>query len=138
MMARRMRRALSLIMAMVMPKLPLVKTDKNGESDLVYQIVEYLAAHYTEHVSLNDLAKQLHVNKYYLSHAFSAKLHSSFPDYLNRLRCDHAKMLLSTATEDIMTVGELSGFETQRTFNRVFKSYTGMTPHEYRITVRKR
>lgn len=127
-----------LIMAMVMPQLQLIKTDKNGESDLVYQIVEYLAAHYTEHISLNDLAKRLHVNKYYLSHAFSAKLHSSFSDYLNRLRCDHAKMLLSTTSDNIMTIGELSGFETQRTFNRVFKFYTGITPHEYRLTVRKR
>ena len=126
-----------LIVAMVMPRLKLTSADTSGGHDLVYRIVAYLSAHYTEPVTLDELAKCLHVNKYYLSHAFSAKLNSSFPNYLNCLRCDHAKMLLTATSEDILTVGELCGFDTQRTFDRVFKSYTGMTPREYRLWARK-
>lgn len=126
-----------LIMAMVMPRLELTSADTAGDRDLVYRIVAYLSAHYTEHITLEDLAKRLHVNKYYLSHAFSAKLGSGFPNYLNCLRCDHAKMLLTSTSEDILTVGELCGFDTQRTFHRVFKGYTGMTPREYRLSSEK-
>jgi len=123
---------IQLIMAMILPKLKMIKNTDMGEYDLIYRIIDYLSSHYTEHITLDDLAKELHVNKYYLSHTFSSKLNSSFPDYLNRLRCDHAQMLLSSTNEHIATVGELSGFETQRTFNRVFKLHTGMTPNEYR------
>ena len=123
---------IQLIMAMILPKLKMIKNTDMGEYDLIYRIIDYLSSHYTEHVTLDDLAKELRVNKYYLSHTFWSKLNSGFPDYLNRLRCDHAQMLLSSTNEHIATVGELSGFETQRTFNRVFKLHTGMTPNEYR------
>jgi len=123
---------IQLIMAMIMPMLTMIKNTDMGEYDLIYRIIDYLSSHYTEHVTLDDLATELHVNKYYISHTFSCKMNTSFPNYLNRLRCDHAQMLLSSIDESITTVGELSGFETQRTFNRAFKLHTGMTPNEYR------
>lgn len=86
---------IQLIMAMILPKLKMIKNTDMGEYDLIYRIIDYLSSHYTEHVTLDDLAKELRVNKYYLSHTFWSKLNSGFPDYLNRLRCDHAQMLLS-------------------------------------------
>lgn len=123
-----------LILALLMPNLTMTKNSDMGEADLLYRIIDYLSSHYTEHVTLDLLAKELHVNKYYLSHTFSDKLNSSFPDYLNHLRCDHAMMLLTSTNNSITEIGELSGFETQRTFNRVFKQITGMTPNEYRTS----
>lgn len=90
---------IQLIMAMILPKLKMIKNTDMGEYDLIYRIIDYLSSHYTEHVTLDDLAKELHVNKYYLSYTFWNKLNSGFPDYLNQLRCDHAQMLLSSTNE---------------------------------------
>ncbi len=123
---------IQLILALIMPQLNINKNPDTGEADLVYRIIDYLSIHYTEHLSLDELAKELHVNKYYLSHAFSTKLYMSFTDYINRLRIDYAKNLLLTTDFNISYVGEQSGFETQRTFNRVFKKIVGTSPKEYR------
>lgn len=123
---------IGLLLATLLPQLCLKKNSDLGEADLLYRLTNYLSLHYTEDVSLDTLARKLHVNKYYLSHTLSDKLHMSLTDYVNQLRIDRAAQLLTTTTDSIQSVGAQSGFETQRTFNRVFKKQTGMTPNEFR------
>ncbi len=123
---------IQLITSLMMPKFTMIKNHDIGEYDLIYKIIDYLSSHYTEPITLDTLANELHVNKYYLSHTFSGKLNTSFTDYLNQLRTEHAMMLLSSTNDSITNICELSGFETQRTFNRVFKKNVGITPNKYR------
>ena len=79
-----------------------------------------------------ELAKKLHVNKYYLSHTFSARLQMSFREYLNRIRLEYAMQLIRTTGKPLTEIWEDAGFESQRSFNRVFRDAAGMTPKEYR------
>jgi AraC-like DNA-binding protein len=72
------------------------------------------------------------ISRYYLSRTFSEKLQTSFPNYLNSLRVDLAKNLLESGDQDILQICYECGFESQRTFNRVFKNTCGITPREYR------
>jgi len=123
---------INLIIALIIKDLNLIKNSDIGEFDLLYKIIEYLSYNYKNPLSLGILARELHVNKYYLSHTFSNKLNMSFTEYLNRIRTDHAMQLLSSTDDSIEEIGYLSGFETQRTFNRVFKQNTGFTPKKYR------
>lgn len=123
---------LNLLMSYLLSELELAENTDTGDSGLIADILEYLSAHYTEPVTLESLSKELHVNKYYLSHTFSKKLNMSFSAYLNKLRVERAMMLLGTTDHSIESIGEMSGFETQRTFNRVFKKMALCTPREYR------
>lgn len=123
-----------LIMANLFSVLSFQQNDDVGDTYLVVRILEYLSDHFSEPISLTSLAKELHVNKYYLSHTFSNKLYISFTTCLNRLRIEKAMELLKTTDLSIETIGEMVGFETQRTFNRVFKKTVWLTPSEYRHT----
>ena len=68
----------------------------------------------------------------YLSHTFSARLQMSFREYLNRIRLEYAMQLIRTTGKPLTEIWEDAGFESQRSFNRVFRDAAGMTPKEYR------
>ena len=59
--------------------------------------------------------------------------YTSITDYINQLRLDHARELITTRPE--MTIDEVattSGFNVRRTFSRLFKEKFGLTPTEFR------
>ena len=78
------------------------------------------------------MAKELNINKYYLSHIFSEKINISFPDFINSLRVEEAMKLLNETKLSVTQVCEASGFSNPRTFNRAFKKANGQSPREYR------
>ena len=126
-----MRRWIQVVLAYLFPRLTLCEDESPENMDLTYRLVQYIMEHFQEPLTLEELAKKLHVNKYYLSHTFSGRLQMSFREYLNvsawNMPCSsyaHRKPL----TE----IWEDAGFESQRSFNRVFRDAAGMTPKEYR------
>ena len=56
--------------------------------------------------------------------------------YLNSLRCEKAKPLLSEGGESIEEVARAVGFSGATYFARVFKESVGMLPSEYRAAAR--
>lgn len=106
--------------------------EKMEDMSVVKRMLNFCAENYTEDLSLELLEKELHINRFYISHLFSKKLKIRFSDYVNSLRISCAcKLLLETD----MTMTEIifaSGFTTARTFNRVFLKTVGQTPSQYR------
>lgn len=100
------------------------------------RVLEYLSEHYTGQVSLESLAKRFGVAPCYLSRMFSEKLSYGFLKYLHTLRIEHAKNLLRNTDLKITDILMKSGFSDQKTFNRVFRELTDMTPGEYRRSQR--
>ena len=59
--------------------------------------------------------------------------YASITDYINQLRLDHARELITTRPEmSIDEVATTSGFNVRRTFSRLFKEKFGLTPTEFR------
>ena len=106
------------------------------DRDIMRDILQYCMGHYTEQISLDDLAEQMHLSKYYLSHIFKKRLNLSFPDFLNGLRVEHACRILH-AERSVTDVAYAAGFNSIRSFNRNFQKHTGFTPTEF-ITVFKK
>ena len=96
--------------------------------------VKFVALNYTENISLEDVAAEVGITAPYLSKLFSNKINGGFKNYLNILRVYKAKSLLKTTNRGIYDIMLDSGFSDQGTFNRVFKSYTGMTPRNFRTS----
>ena len=57
--------------------------------------------------------------------------------YINEHRLNYASAMLECSNEDITSIYLDAGFESQRTFNRVFKDRFRMTPREYRKRFRE-
>lgn len=100
--------------------------------DIIYRTVTYIAEHFRESVTLTSMASDLGYSPYALSRVFSGTFHRNFNQYLNETRVEYAQALLLYTNQTITEVLENSGFESQRTFNRVFKEKYRMSPREYR------
>ncbi len=111
--------------------LPLMSLRSTPEDeDSFKKILIYCSQHYAESLSLDLLSKELHLNKYYISHIFKERMDMGFVDFVNGLRVEHACNLLKKG-ENITDIAFSSGFPSIRTFNRVFAQTTGMTPRDY-------
>lgn len=126
------RALVQLILARVLSRMQLEPVQEPTSTDLTVRLVQYLARNFQQPLSLDSLAKALNVSKYHLSHVFSSRLHTSFSEYLHFLRLNAARELLRTTNQSILEIGLNCGFSSQRTFNRVFQQYFGISPRDFR------
>ena len=127
-----LRSFFQLFLSRVLAVMPLCTPNDGPPADLAARMAAYVSEHFKEPLTLGDLAAHLGVSKGHLSRVFSKTIGISYYAYINSLRVDHAKQLLRSSRENILTVGFDCGFDSQQTFNRVFKSVCGATPREYR------
>ena len=127
-----------IILARYMPQIQLEEKGNIGSSDLIYQTVLYIADHFREELTLDRIAKDLGVSKYALSRVFSGTFHSNFKQYINDRRLEYACFMLEDTNQSVTDICLDAGFESQRTFNRVFIEKYRMTPREYRRDYKER
>lgn len=106
--------------------------DTTGWTELSKRIVEYLEKHYSEDVSLDDLAEELDYNKTYLCKAFHADTGTTILDSLNLIRIRCAAAMLTYSDQSLSHVASACGFSSESHFNRVFRKYAGITPGQCR------
>ncbi len=108
----------------------------HSEDMTLRQIMEYCQDHYQDDLTLDLVAQQVHLSKYYISRLFNRKLKLNFSDYINTLRVRRASRLLEKTDKKIADISEDVGFGSIRSFNRAFLNIMKMTPKEFRLTYR--
>ena len=126
------RAHVQMIIAHVFSEMSMGEKCSLGGEDFVYHVIEYVAKNFREEITLEKMAVDLGVSKYALSRIFARTFHCNFNRYVNGVRLNHAAAILENTNETITTLCLACGFESQRTFNRVFKEEYKMTPREYR------
>ena len=96
------------------------------------RVTHYIDEHYSDGVSLEEVADATGISRYYVSHLFKELMDNTFVGYVNELRLNHAAMLLATTDSPIIEIASKSGFNNLSNFNRAFKMYFGKTPSAYR------
>lgn len=124
----------SLMLSRIFPYLKILPYESEGQGlqDLSGKVISYIGSHFTQNISLENIANHFGIGKYSLSRIFSNVLHQNFNHYLNSLRINYAKHLLTTSDYSITRISVECAYNNQQTFNRVFKEFTGTTPKEYR------
>ncbi len=123
----------SLILARTLPLLHLKSNTDKFQSDLSTRAVTYVTEHFKENLSLDIVADALGVSRFDISRLFSSSIKIHFVKYVNFLRIAYAKELLETTNSSVLDISLECGYDTLRTFNRVFKEYVGVTPLRYRL-----
>jgi len=98
------------------------------------EILGWISLHYTEDISLTELAEHFAYNPKYLSALFKKFTGKTPKSYLIEKRIGLAKRLLQSGTDSIKQVARSVGFLDEYYFMRVFKKEVGMTPKNYRKT----
>lgn len=106
---------------------------KDQKSELCREIKQYIEAHYGDvELSVNAAAEHFHVQSAYLSKVFKNMECKNLSQYINDIRLMHAKEELACADMGLERIAAQCGYGSQRTFLRIFKSYLGITPSQFR------
>lgn len=98
----------------------------------IFAAQDYIRGHLLDKLTLDAVARAVHITPNYLSSLFTKTLGFSFVDYVNRLRVEQAQELLKDPRADPSRVAEQVGFSDGKYFTQVFKQRTGCTPQQYR------
>jgi AraC-like DNA-binding protein len=101
-----------------------------AEPDLVSQVIAYIGNHYQENLTLESLAGQFYVSKFYLSHEFRERVGVSIHRYIIFRRLLQAKDLMAAGIGPGQ-VYQNCGFGDYANFYRAFKAEYGISPREF-------
>lgn len=102
------------------------------KSRRIAKVCEYMEQHYSDDISLSDVAALTDMSPSAFSHFFKSKTNTRFIDYLNELRIAKACNLLTQSSQTISEICYGCGFNNMSNFLRLFKKKKGQTPTEYR------
>ncbi len=97
---------------------------------------EYIEQHYMENLTLEVMAREIHMNPYYFSSFFKKNSGENFKDYLNKVRMKHAVSLLVSTDKRTSEIADIVGFRDGRSFSELFVRAYGETPASYRKRVK--
>ena len=92
----------------------------------------YIDLHFKEALTLEQLADEGHMNKYYLSHAFKREYGISPINYMIAKRIEESMYLLTETDLSMSQIAQLLGFSSLSYFSQVFRRTKGISPKEYR------
>ena len=103
-----------------------------NNSPCVERAIEYIKNNYTNEISIDDLCKELNINKCYFCSIFKKETGSTFINYLNSYKVEKSKELLKNTNLSLLDIALSVGFNNQSYYSTVFKRITSKTPLEFR------
>ena len=110
-------------------------TNINEKIYSVENIIGYINRNFRNNLTLAEVAEKCCCAQAHFCRQFKKSTGKTFVEYLNGVRCSHAKNLLITTDMAVTDIAYECGFGSVRSFNREFLKKFGCPPLEYRKTV---
>ena len=103
---------------------------KAEKPELLDRITAYIERNYTEHITVDDLARQFYVSNSTISHLFKQKMGVSLYRYITQRRLIAAKLMIAEKVP-MEEISHRVGFVDYSTFYRAFKQEFGISPRQF-------
>lgn len=111
----------------------LLRRKYNSSEDFILShCIQFVNKNYTTDIDVCTLKSLCHCSESYINHIFKKRTGKSVRSYVNYLRIEKAKNLLSDSMESISAISLSVGFFDPDYFSRVFSRITGISPTKYR------
>ncbi len=106
--------------------------NKQGNFNYAKKVLEYIGENYTDEISLNDMAALVGLSPAYFSKYFKNITGTSFYNYLNGIRLEHAIKDMLTRNLSVTDTAFENGFPNVKSFISMCKKVYGVTPAQYK------
>lgn len=110
---------------------PVVESNQDKTQHL-HTIISFIEEHYTENITLSNIAELLGYDYHYVSRYFHSVFHMTFRELLNVYRLERAVQLMDETDQKLVEIAYACGFQSLRTFNRCFHAHFGISPSRFR------
>ena len=115
----------------------LLKLNSNTKYNFhIEQIKKYILDHLTEKICIKNIAELIGLNSVYCGALFKEYENCTIIEYINQMRINKALELLQFESFNISQIAYQTGFEDIYYFSRVFKQIKGVSPSEYRRSLK--
>ncbi|NGP46587.1 helix-turn-helix domain-containing protein [Bacillaceae bacterium SIJ1] len=105
--------------------------------ETVLRMKRYIDQHFSEPSLTNyDVAKVIGLPEKYISQLFKQQTGQSISEYVMDLRLRESMTMLTETNETVQAISECVGYNSPHSFRRAFKRIIGLTPQQYRKTMR--
>ncbi len=115
------------------PSTDRVNNDFSGLGSRLKEVLEYIDLNYQRPLTLRAIAREFCASSDYIGKLFKQDLGLSFSSYINGIRVEKAKSMISEGILSISDIAARSGFGSEQNFFKQFKRHTGLTPKKFRI-----
>ncbi len=106
------------------------QTEENYANEIINKAVAFIKQHYTEALSLRDVAAYLSINSSYLCRIFKKDTGKTIVTYINDLKLAKVKMLLEQEGLSLKEIAIDMGFQNYNYFYMLFKEKFGISPSD--------
>jgi two-component system response regulator YesN len=107
---------------------------KCPRSERIHRALEYVRGHFSDDLSVPDIAGTLRISPNYFSALFKRETGISFNGFVNQIRLLAAVFLLEHTEQGVSEIAAYTGFRDSVYFSQVFKKNSGCSPSVYRKT----
>lgn len=111
---------------------------KADEGELIREVKFYIAAHLSSGLTTESVASHVHISARHLNRLLKSKLHKSVSDLIMDDKMDCIRRQLETTDMTLEHIAEMAGFTNAYNMSRAFKKREGMSPGEYRKSLRRK
>ena len=104
------------------------ETAQDRRLAMVKTALRYIQNHFAEELTVESISAAAGFSKYYFCRGFREVTGRTVVDYLNLIRCSHARRLLASGKYNVSESAERSGFRNLSYFARTYRRYMGVLP----------
>ena len=113
------------------------KETQNSANTYVQKSIEYISANYSYPITVEDIASYVGLSRSHLFRSFEIVMQQSPKEYLTDFRMKQACYLLEHSNLSITAIANSVGFDNGLYFSKTFHKKKGLSPKEYRVTLKK-
>ncbi|NIK77149.1 two-component system response regulator YesN [Paenibacillus castaneae] len=98
----------------------------------VAEAQRYVIKHINEKISMDEMARRLNLNPTHFSRIFKKETGETFVEFVTKRKMEKAKELLDQSNQSIDSIAQELAYDHSSYFNKLFRAFSGMSPHEYR------
>ncbi len=104
--------------------------------DFALSVISVMEERLYGKLTMDDLSRALSFGKTYISKRFSEACGYSIIDYFNMMKITEAKRLIREGKHNFFEISEILSFANSHYFSTLFKKHTGMTPTQYKNSIK--